>query len=265
MRHALEKWTIRWLGRMALAVVLAGMYLPVVMTFVYSFNASRIGTVWTGLSLAGYASLFRHSDLWEGLRASCGIAATASSLSVVVGTMAALGLKRWRPRPAAVAQGVLALPLVTPDVIIALALAMFYSLLGVPQGWGTVIAAHCVFGISYAFVVMVGAVADLDDTLYAAALDCGATPWQAYRRVIVPILAPSLIVAWLFVFALSFDDFLITFMTKGPGADTLPIKIYSQMRFGIQPQTNALFVVLFLATLTGALVAQRLMRRPLAA
>jgi ABC-type spermidine/putrescine transport system permease subunit II len=132
----------------------------------------------------------------------------------------------------------------------------------VPQGWGTVIAAHCVFGISYAFVVMLGAVQDLDDTLYAAALDCGATPWQAYRRVIVPILAPSLVVAWLFVFALSFDDFLITFMTKGPGNDTLPIKIYSQMRFGIQPQTNALFVVLFLVTLSGAIIASRLMRRP---
>ena len=175
--------------------------------------------------------------------------------------MAALGLRRWRPRLKKLAQGVLALPLVTPDVITALALAMFFSALHVQQGWVTVIAAHCVFGISYAFIVMLGAVQDLDDTLYSAALDCGATPWQAYWRVIVPILTPSLIVAWLFVFALSFDDFLITFMTKGPGADTLPIKIYSQMRFGIQPQTNALFVILFLGTLGGAMVAGRLMRR----
>ena len=101
------------------------------------------------------------------------------------------------------AQSVLALPLVTPDVIIALSLAMFFSALRVQQGWGTIIAAHCVFGISYAFVVMVGAVHDLDETLFAAALDCGATPWQAYRRVVIPILAPSLVVAWLFVFALS--------------------------------------------------------------
>ena len=117
------------------------------------------------------------------------------------------------------------------------------------------------FGISYAFIVIVAAVQDLDETLLAAALDCGATPWQAYRRVILPILSPSILVAWLFVFALSFDDFLITFMTKGPGADTLPIKIYSQMRFGIQPQTNALFVFLFLVTLGGALIAAQLARR----
>ena len=246
-----------WLGRGALALVLVGMYLPVVMTFVYSFNASRIGTVWTGFSLHGYAALFQQSGLWKALEASAFIAASASTLSVVAGTMAALGLVRWRPRWRGIAQGVLALPLVTPDVILALSLAMFFSALGVVQGWGTVIAAHCVFGISYAFIVMSSAVADLDETLYLAALDCGATPWQAYQRVILPILAPSLLVAWLFVFALSFDDFLITFMTKGPGTDTLPIKIYAQMRFGIQPQTSALFVVLFVVTLGGALVANR--------
>jgi ABC-type spermidine/putrescine transport system permease subunit II len=246
---------LRWL---MLALVLTGMYLPVLMTAVYSFNASRIGTVWTGFSLHGYTALFQEHDLWLGLRASCLIGATASTLAVTVGTLAALGLRRWNPRPRAAAQGLLALPLVTPDVIIALSLAMFFNALRVEQGWTTVVLAHGVFAIAYAFVVMSGAVGDLDDTLYAAALDCGATPWQAYRRVIVPILAPSLAVAWLFVFALSFDDFLITFLTKGPGADTLPIKIYSQMRFGIKPQTNALFVVLFLVTLAGAILAQRL-------
>ncbi len=255
-----RSWT-KTVGIAALAVALAGMYLPVLMTFVYSFNASRIGTVWTSFSLGGYRELFQRSELWRALAASCAIGGAASTISVIGGTMAALGLRRWWPRWQAVAQSILALPLVTPDVIIALSLAMFFSALGVQQGWGTIVASHCVFGISYAFVVMVGAVHDLDETLFAAALDCGATPWQAYRRVVIPILAPSLIVAWLFVFALSFDDFLITFMTKGPGNDTLPIKIFAQMRFGIQPQTSALFVVLFLATLAGAIVATSLSRR----
>lgn len=250
----------RPLGMVALGIALAGMYLPVLMVFVYSFNASRIGTVWTGFSLEAYRQLPFQVDLWKALAASCGIAAMASTLSVVAGTLAAMGLAHWPRRLRSAAQGVLALPLVTPDVITAPALAMFFSALKLQQGWGTVIAAHAVFGISYAFVVMAGAVQDLDETLFAAALDCGATPWQAFCRVTVPILAPSLLVAWLFVFALSFDDFLITFMTKGPGTDTLPIKIYTQMRFGIKPQTNALFVVLFLATLGGALVAQRCMR-----
>ena len=253
----------KWIGWLALALVLAGMYLPVLMTFIYSFNAGRIGTVWTGFSIRGYTELLEQRDLWQALRASCAIGAAASTLSVTAGTAAALGLKRWRPRLKLAAQGVIALPLITPDVIIALSLALFFHALHVQQGWGTVVAAHCVFGISYAFVVMSGAVQDLDETLYAAALDCGATPVQAYRRVIVPILAPSLLVAWLFVFALSFDDFLITFLTKGPGSDTLPIKVYAQMRFGIKSQTSALFVVLFITTLAGALLAGSLTRRRL--
>lgn len=261
MQYRIEQRVSRWLGLAALSAALTGMYLPVLMVFVYSFNASRIGTVWTGFSLHGYRDLFEQPELWRALVASCGIAAAASSLSAIAGTMAALGLRHWRPKAKVAAQGLLALPLVTPDVITALALALFFSAVRVPQGWGTVIAAHCVFGISYAFVVMLSAVQDLDETLLAAALDCGATPWQAYRRVVLPILSPSIVVAWLFVFALSFDDFLITFMTKGPGADTLPIKIYSQMRFGIQPQTNALFVILFLVTLGGALIAARFARR----
>jgi ABC-type spermidine/putrescine transport system permease subunit II len=261
MMRSLSLLSRRPVGTIALTVALAGMYLPVVMVFVYSFNASRIGTVWTGFSLDAYRQLIFQTDLWQALGASCGIGLIASTLSVVAGTLAAMGLAHWPRRLRSAAQGVLALPLVTPDVITALALAMFFSALKLQQGWGTVIAAHAVFGISYAFVVMAGAVQDLDETLFAAALDCGATPWQAFWRVTVPILMPSLVVAWLFVFALSFDDFLITFMTKGPGTDTLPIKIYTQMRFGIKPQTNALFVVLFLVTLAGAGTAQRWLRR----
>ena len=123
------------------------------------------------------------------------------------------------------------------------------------------------FGVSYAFIVISAAVADLDENLYAAALDCGATPRRAFTSVTLPILWPSLVVAWLLVFALSFDDFLITFFTKGTGSDTLPIKIYSRMRFGVRPDTNALFVVLFLVTLTCLCLAYRVgcrRRTPLA-
>jgi len=249
---------LAWASRAVLAVVLLGAYAPIVMIVIYSFNQSRIGTVWTGFSWDGYRQLFAQTDLWKALATSCLIGAVVSTLSVVAGTMGALGLRHWRSRPRMLAQGLLALPLVTPDVIMALSLAMFFYALGIRQGWGTIVAAHCVFGISYASVVMRAAVQDLDESLYAVALDCGATPWQAVRRVTLPILAPSLAVAWLFVFALSLDDFLITFMTKGPGTDTLPIKIYAQMRFGIKPQTSALFVVLFVATLLGALAATRL-------
>jgi ABC-type spermidine/putrescine transport system permease subunit II len=248
-------------GRLALLVVVAAMYVPVAMTFAYSFNASRVGTVWTGFSTRGYTELWRERGLWEGLRASLLIGTATSTLSVAAATLAALGLARWRLKSRAAARGLLALPLVTPDIILAISLAIFFHALSVEKGYGTVVLAHGVFGIAYAYVVMASAVGDLDGLLYAAALDCGATPWQAFWRVTAPLLAPSLAVAWLFVFALSFDDFLITFLTKGPGADTLPIKIYGQLRFGVKPQTSALFVVLFFLTLLMATFAWRLNRR----
>jgi ABC-type spermidine/putrescine transport system permease subunit II len=249
------------LGRLLLTAVLLVMYAPVAMIFIYSFNESRIGSVWTGFSVRWYRELFTTGELWSGLRMSIVVGLVASTLSVSLGSLAAIGLKRWPLRARRAASGLLALPLVVPDMIIAVSLALFFHALAADQGLITVVLAHTAFGLSYAFVAMSGAVEDFDETLIDAAVDCGATPWQAFWRVTVPILAPSLLVAWLLVFALSFDDFLITFLTKGPGADTLPIEIFSRMRFGVQPDTNALFVVLFLLTLLGVLLAGWLSRR----
>ena len=129
MQHILEQLVLRWLGRVALALVLAGMYVPVLMTLLYSFNASPVGTVWTHFSLDGYRNVFAQEGLFSALWASLAIGAIASSLSVLAGTLAAMGLVAWRPSTKLLAQGVLALPLVTPDVIIALSLAMFFSAL----------------------------------------------------------------------------------------------------------------------------------------
>jgi spermidine/putrescine transport system permease protein len=249
-------------GRAFLGGCLLAMYAPIAMVFVYSFNSSRkIGTVWRGFSLEPYANVFQQEDLLRGLTASLVIGFWTSCLAVTLGTLAAIGLAKARGSLRTGGPTLLALPLVTPDIVIGIALASFFSLLRFERGWVTVVLAHGVFGISYAYVVLASAVKDLDENLYAAALDCGATPLQALRKVTLPLLMPAMGVAWLMVFALSFDDFVITFLTKGAGADTLPIEIYGQMRFGVRPQTNALFVLLFLATLTMALVAARLARR----
>ncbi len=245
----------RRLGGAILAASLVAMYAPVVMLFVYSFNKSRIGSVWTGFSTDAYVGVFDLPDLWAALRMSLIVATTASTASVALGVLAALGLKQWSRRTRRVAEGLLALPLVVPDIIMAVSLALFFHAFVSRQGMATVMAAHVAFGVSYAFVVLTAAVGDLDENLHAAALDCGATPWRAFWMVTLPLLAPSIMVAWLLVFSLSFDDFLITFFTTGPGNDTLPIKIYSQMRFGVRPETNALFVLLFLATSLGLVFA----------
>lgn len=248
--------------RGVLLVSLAGLYAPIVMVLIYSFNASkRVGTVWRGFSFEPYRRVFQQTELFDALGASLTIGFATSCVAVLLGTLAALGLARWRPLTRTAGQALLALPLVTPDIIIGIALATFFLVLRVDRGFGTVVLAHGVFGIAYAYVVMASAVRDLDENLFWAALDCGATPTQAMLRVTLPLLLPAMGVAWLLVFALSFDDFVITFLTKGPGADTLPIEIYGQMRFGVRPQTNALFALLFVATLGVSLVAARLGRR----
>jgi ABC-type spermidine/putrescine transport system permease subunit II len=251
----------RRVGIFVTCLLVAVMYAPLVMVFVFSFNASRIGSVWTGVSTRWYGELFRSRDLWEGLEVSLRVGVASSTISVLLGTLGAVGLRYWGPRSRRVAQGLLALPLVVPDVIIAVSLSTYFHILGLHQGVLTVVLAHVSFGVSYAFIVVSAGVADLDESLYAAALDCGATPRRAFTSVTLPILWPSLVVAWLLVFALSFDDFLITFFTKGAGSDTLPIKIYSRMRFGVRPDTNALFVVLFLVTLSCLCLAYRVGRQ----
>lgn len=245
----------KWLGAAIVLLVLAAMYVPVLIVFVYSFNESRLGSVWTGFSTQWYPSLFHRRDLWLALRTSTVIGVIVSTVSTVLGTIAALGLAQWSKRMRSAAEGLLALPLVVPDIIMAVSLSLFFYAVGAKLGLTTVVLSQVAFGLSYAYVVVSAAVQDLDPTLHSAALDCGATRWQAFRMVTAPILAPSLLVAWMLVFSLSFDDFLITFFTKGPGNDTLPIKIYSQMRFGVRPDTNALFVLLFLVTLTAITLA----------
>src|SRR5262249_53689957 len=130
--NRIEQYLRRLIGLAAVTTALAGMYLPVLMIFVYSFNASRIGTVWTGFSLRGYSELFQQAELWNALLASCAIAAAASSISAAAGTLAALGLRHWPAGARLVSQGILALPLVTPDVITAISLALFFSALRVP-------------------------------------------------------------------------------------------------------------------------------------
>lgn len=246
--------SLRLLG---LAAVLLLLYAPVAMVFIYSFNDSRIGSVWTKASARWYGEIFERGDLWASLELSVLIAFSAATGSVVAAVAAAHGLPAFSGRFQKLVRAVFLIPLLLPDVLMGISLALTYAAIGLPKSLLTVVASHLVFGVAYAFVVIQAAVEELDSTIYDAALDCGATPRQAFFQVTLPILRPSIAVAWLFVFVLSFDDFLITFFTKGVGGDTLPIKIYSQMRFGVRPDTNVLFVLVATVSLAAFLLVER--------
>lgn len=230
-------------------------YVPIVMVFLFSFTRSRSIAVWAGFTTEWYGQLLHQHELWRAMLTSAALAVVVGVISTILGLGAAWGLPRMGPTAALAATCLLSLPLVVPDVIIGASLALGFSILSIPRSLATVACGHVVYGLSYAYVVLAAGVAGLDASLPEAARDLGASPRQAFRYVTMPLLWPHLVLAALLVAAVSFDDFLVTFFCKGVGYDTLPIRLYAQMRFGIKPVTNAMFVVLFVIAAGGGVIA----------
>jgi spermidine/putrescine transport system permease protein len=249
-------------GRFPLFVtglVLVFFYLPIVFLVVDSFNASRFGGAWRGFSLKWYARLLQDPSIWEAARNTLFIAVAATFLSLVLGTVSALALHRFaKSRLQRFHYTLIYTPLVVPEILMGISLLMAFVAAGVRLGLATIILAHATFCISYVALVVLGRLQDFDFMIVEAARDLGATGWQAARRVLLPMLAPGLAAAGLIAFTLSLDDFVITFFVAGPGATTLPIKVYSMIKHGATPLINALSTLLLAVTFTMVIVSQRL-------
>lgn len=257
------------------------MYLPILILAVYSFNASRFSTTWEGWSLRWYQSLFRDTRVFDALQDSLTVAFAAVAVSAVLGTMMAVGLAKFRFPGKGLYQGTAYLPLIIPDIAIAVATLVFFtSLFGLLEpivqslnafflsiefplslplpalSIGTVILAHVVFCLSYIAVVVSTRLTNLDPHLEEAALDLGATPLQAFIKVLLPELLPAILSGCLLAFILSMDDLLISGFTAGSGTTTLPMLIYSRVRNWVKPDIYALSVVLILASAFLALAAE---------
>jgi spermidine/putrescine transport system permease protein len=234
------------------------MYVPMLVLAVYSFNESRYSATWTGFSLRWYATLLTDERLMLSLRTSLFIALGAVAIAAVLGTLMAVGLSRYRFPGKALYQGMAYLPLVVPDITIAVSTLIFLATLAIPLSLWTTIAAHTVFCLAYIAIVVSTRLADLDPQLEEAALDLGATPRQAFLKVLLPELVPAIISGCLLAFVLSLDDLLISLFTFGGGASPLPIEIFSRIRFGVKPDINALSVVLITASGAIAVTAEYL-------
>jgi spermidine/putrescine transport system permease protein len=234
------------------------LYLPIVVLVVNSFNASRFGGVWGGFSLKWYRLLFTQADVWLALRNSLLISATASVAAMALGTLAAFALHRYRTRLQAVHYTLVYTPLVMPDVLMGIGLLLFFAALRVPLGLGTIFLAHVTFCVSYVAMVVLARLQDFDFSLVEAAQDLGAGPWTIARRVLLPLLAPGILAGGLLAFSLSIDDFVITFFVSGPGSTTLPVKIYSMIKYGKPPMINALSALILCVTFLTIWASQRL-------
>ena len=260
-RHGLAWVTVLLLGY-------AFLYGPIVSLIVYSFNENRLVTVWSGFSARWYAALLENQALLDAAGLSLKIAALNASLAVVLGTLAALALVRFRKTWGHASLGIMVTaPLVMPEVMIGLSLLLLFvameGLAGWPAGRGqtTILLAHATFSMAYVTVVVQSRLSGFDRSLEEAALDLGARPTKVFFTITLPLIAPALIAGWLLAFTLSLDDLVVASFVSGPGATTLPMLVYSSVRLGISPQINALATIIIALVSCAVLVAGLLMQQ----
>jgi spermidine/putrescine transport system permease protein len=234
------------------------MYLPILVLTFYSFNDSAYSAAWKGLTFKWYAKLWDDPRVLTALQNSLTVAIAAVAISAVIGTLMAVGLARYRFPGKTLYRGISYLPLIVPDIAIAVATLVFLAVIAVPLSIWTIVAAHVVFCLSYVAVNVSARISGLDPHLEEAALDLGATPFQAFLKVLLPELMPAIIGGCLISFVLSMDDFLIASFTAGTGSTTLPMEIFSRIRTGVKPDVNALSVLLILFSGAVAFVGELL-------
>ncbi len=232
------------------------MYLPILVLAVYSFNKSRFSASWEGFTLEWYQRLFNDGRILAALQNSLIVAFAAVGISAVFGTLMAVGLARYRFPGKGLYQGVSYLPIIIPDIAIAVATLVFLAVVQVQLSLWTIVAAHIVFCLAYIGLGVSTRLADLNPHLEEAALDLGATPFQAFIKVLLPQLMPGIVSGCLIAFVLSLDDFLIATFTAGSGATTLPMEIFSRIRTGVKPDINALSVFLIIVSGAVAFLAE---------
>jgi spermidine/putrescine transport system permease protein len=242
-------------------VILFFFYLPIIILVINSFNASRFGSGWQGFSLRWYVRLFHEPEIWRATRNSLIIAFSATALALVLGTTAAFALYRFaQSRLQRFHYTLIYTPLVVPEILMGISLLMFFVAAQVRLGLSTIFLAHVTFCISFVAMVVLARLQDFDYAIVEAAQDLGAGWWATTRKVLLPLLLPGLIAGGLLAFTLSIDDFVITFFVAGPGSTTLPIRIYSMIKYGSPPLINALSTILLIITFAAVVMSQRISR-----
>ncbi len=251
-----------------LAFGYAFLYIPISLVVIYSFNDSRIPTVWNGFSLRWYISLFENEQIIEAALLSVRIAFVSATVATIFGTLAAFCLTHLGSfRGRLLFTGMLAAPLVMPEVITGLSLLLIFvsseQVIGWPAARGamTITIGHITFSMAFVAVVVQSRLATMDKSLEEAAMDLGSRPYRAAIDITLPIIAPAMLSGWLLAFTLSFDDLVISSFVTGPGASTLPIVIFSKVRLGVAPDVNALATIIIAIVSIGVIAAALIMRR----
>jgi putrescine transport system permease protein len=246
----------------SLVVGFAFLYLPILLLVLYSFNESRLVTVWGGFSTKWYAALLQNQAMLDAAWVTLRVALLSATAATVLGTLAAVALvRRGRFFGRTLFSGLVYAPIVMPEVITGLSLLLLFVAVGFDRGFWTVTLAHTTFAMCFVAIVVQSRLLTFDQSLEEAALDLGAPPLKAFLLVTLPVIFPAVAAGWMLAFTLSLDDLVIASFTTGPGATTLPMKIYSQVRLGVTPEINAISTIMIGLVTIGVVAASFAMRR----
>lgn len=239
-----------------LTLCFAFLYIPILILVIYSFNASKLVTVWGGFSFHWYQAMWSNEGLMDAAWITVRVAVLSATIGTILGTLAALSLTRFARFPGRILfSGMIYAPLVMPEVITGLSLLLLFVSIGVDRGFWTVVIAHTTFTMCYVAIVVQSRLLTFDRSLEEAALDLGYPPVKTFFRITLPLILPAVVAGWMLAFSLSLDDLVIASFTTGPGATTLPIKIYSQVRLGVTPEINAICTILIALVTIGVICA----------
>lgn len=234
------------------------LYIPIIVLVVFSFNESKLNAVWTGFSLKWYKSLLSNYSILTAVKNSLIVAFVSSISSVIIGTITAVGMYKYKFKGKGLLDGLLYVPIVIPEIVMGISLLAFFSQVKISLGIITLIIAHITFSISYVVVVVRARLDGFDKSIEEAAMDLGADSWTTFVKITLPMIMPGVVAGGLLAFTLSLDDVIISFFMAGPGSVTLPLKVFSMVKFGVTPEINALSTVLMIFTLTIVFAAEKL-------
>ena len=253
---------LNFFNKSSVIIGMGFLYLPIVILIIFSFNKSRLVTVWGGFSTHWYGELLQNNAVLHAAAVTLRVGLVSATIASVLGALAGIALVRFgRFRGQTLFASMVYAPLVMPEVITGLSLLLTFTAVGLGRGILTITLAHATFSLCYVAVIVRARMLDFDRSLEEAALDLGATPLKVFWKITLPIILPAVISGWLLAFTLSLDDLVIASFTSGPGSSTLPIIIYSQVRLGVTPEINAICTVLIVLVATGVMIGGSALNR----
>ena len=252
MKRSLALWA-------AALAVYAFLYVPLAVVVLFSFNDSALNAEWVGFTTRWYGKLLQDEEMLRAAGNSLAIALTSAAVATLLGTMAGIAMHRWPGGLMRFLPFLVLTPVAMPEILLGVSLLLFFrQVLDLTLGLFSILAAHITFSIGFVAIIVRARLAGMDESIFEAARDLGATPWQTFRRVTLPLIVPGVLAGFLMSFTLSIDDFVITFFVAGVGVTTLPLQIYSMIKVAVTPEVNVVSTLLMALTLTMIALASRL-------